>query len=511
MHQDLPFERLVQELNPERRTGAAPVFQVVFNFAESPVEPLGFSGLTLTPLRPESVFDAKYDLILAMSDAPDGLQSFLIYSLDLFDRPSMERLSEQLCGLAARVVEKPTARSPNSPQPFPTRSAGCEPRVPPGCARNGEKNWPVPAAGPPYGKPHRGASIMKTRRSMTKKGPGAARRRSVSVSSEQMIRRSYLAPEQTLPLVLEAAAETLDPVAWAAANAGFVERELVAHGAILFRNFGLGSSDDFERFSRTVLPERVNYVEGSSPRISTGEKVYTSTEYPAGEFVSLHNELSYAHKWPSKLMFFCDVEPGEGGETPIADSRKVLQRLRPELVERFRDRGVRYVRNLHGGRGAGLSWQTVFETEDKDFVESYCQEGEIRYRWTEGGGLWTEQYRPAVRRHPQTGDEVWFNQVDQWHPSNLKDEAAQVLLSSHDPEALPIWSTYGDQSHFEEDDLEEIRRAFDEVMVRFPWRRGDALLVDNMLAAHGRMPFSGPRRVLVAMGDSAVNHRGSAL
>ncbi len=345
---------------------------------------------------------------------------------------------------------------------------------------------------------------MKTKGSMKKKGPGAVRRRAVTVSTEDMVRKSYLAPEQTLPLVVEAATEGLDVIGWAAANREWVERELLAHGAILFRNVGLEDSAAFERFSRTVLPHRVNYVEGSSPRISTGEKVYTSTEYPAEEFVSMHNELSYAHKWPSKLIFYCDVQPAEGGETPIADSREVLRRLAPDLVERFRQRGVRYVRNLHGSRGAGLSWQTVFETEDRDFVERYCTEGDIRFRWTDNGGLWTEQLRPAIRRHPVTGDEVWFNQVDQWHPSNLTAEAARVLLASHAVEDLPIWSTFGDQVAFDDAELAQIRQVFDDVMVRFPWRQGDALLVDNMLAAHGRMPFVGPRRVLVAMGESGL-------
>lgn len=334
------------------------------------------------------------------------------------------------------------------------------------------------------------------------KGPGAVRRQAVSVLSAELVRRSYLAPGQTLPLVLEATGDPFDPVSWAQHNAALMASDLTAHGAILFRNFGLGSAEEFERFSRTVLPYRVNYVEGSSPRMSVSDKVYTSTEYPADQFISMHNELSYAHKWPSKLIFYCAVAAQEGGETPIADSREVLRRLSPGLVERFRGKQVRYVRNLHGGRGAGLSWQTVFETQDRGFVEGYCRDGAIDLVWSSAGGLRTEQVRPAIRRHPVTGDEVWFNQVDQWHPSNLEPET-QALLASQDPETLPIWSTFGDGERFEVGELDEIRQAFAEVMVRFRWQVGDALLVDNMLVAHGRMPFSGPRRVLVAMGDSA--------
>ena len=352
-------------------------------------------------------------------------------------------------------------------------------------------------------------SIKPSKPSLQKKGPmkkglAGARRRTVSVSTEDMVKRSYLAPGQTMPLVLEGATGSLEPIAWASHNRQSIEDDLVAHGAILFRNFGLKSEEDFQTFSRTLIPQRANYVEGSSPRISTGEKVYTSTEYPADQFVSMHNELSYAHKWPSKLIFFCHTAPPKGGETPIADSREVLRRLPEELVERFRQKEVRYVRNLHGGRGAGLAWQTVFESDDKDFVESYCREGEIQFAWNDEGGLWTEQHRPAIRRHPITGEEVWFNQVDQWHPSNLEEEVARVLLASHEPEELPIWSTFGEGTAFEDWEMEAVRKAFEDTMVRFPWQQGDALLVDNMLAAHGRMPFEGPRRILVAMGESGL-------
>lgn len=331
----------------------------------------------------------------------------------------------------------------------------------------------------------------------------APRRRAVDVSGEALVKMGTFAPGQLLPLVVEPLMDgDLDLTEWVRNHLELVERKLLEHGAILFRGFGMSGVAPFEAFARVVAPELVNYVEGSSPRIMLGEKVYTSTEYPPEYFVSLHNELSYAHRWPGKLLFFCAVEPHEGGETPIADSRQILRCLSPELRERFLRKGVKYVRNLHGDRGAGLSWQTVFETDDRARVEEYCREGGIELAWKDDGGLWTSQVRQAVATHPRTGEQVWFNQVDQWHPSNLGEEVARALTATTREEDLPISAYHGDGSPLAVADLEEVRQAYRDGMVTFPWRQGDVLVVDNMLVAHGRMPFTPPRRVMVAMGDS---------
>lgn len=334
---------------------------------------------------------------------------------------------------------------------------------------------------------------------------GASRRRGINVSGEALVKMETFAPGQPLPLVVEPLMSgDLDLTEWVRNNLELVERKLLEHGAILFRGFGMSNVKDFEAFARVIAPELANYVEGSSPRIMLGDKVYTSTEYPPEYFVSLHNELSYAHRWPGKLLFFCAVEPREGGETPIADSRKVLQRLSPQLLERFTAKGVKYLRNLHGGLGAGLSWQTVFETSDRARVEEYCREGGIEIAWKDDGGLWTSQVRQAVTTHPRTGEQVWFNQVDQWHPSNLGEEVARALIATTREEDLPISAYHGDGSPLAAEDLDEIRQAYRDVMVTFPWRQKDVLVVDNMLVAHGRMPFTPPRRVMVAMGDSPL-------
>lgn len=331
---------------------------------------------------------------------------------------------------------------------------------------------------------------------------GSRRRQAVQISDEQLVETGLLAPEQPLPLVVRPRLEGVDLSEWVQGHRELVDRHLATHGGLLFRGFAVGSVEKFEAFAKAATGQLVDYVEGSSPRILLGERVYTSTEYPPKYFVSMHNELSYAHRWPAKIMFFCLHEPESGGETPIADSRRVLERIEPEVRRKFAEKGVKYVRNLHGGQGAGLAWQTVFETDDRAAVDDYCRAGGIEHRWKDDGGLWTSQVRPGVIRHPVTGEEVWFNQADQWHPSNLEPEVRDALLRTTPEDELPINAYFGDGSPLDPAELAHVREVFGEVMVAFPWRQGDVLLLDNTLAAHGRMPFTGPRKVLTAMGDS---------
>lgn len=328
------------------------------------------------------------------------------------------------------------------------------------------------------------------------------RRRTVQVSQENLIRTRYFSPDQPLPLVVEPNVADVALGAWASKNLDWIEQNLLKHGGLLFRGFKVDSPEAFSSVVNTICPDLLNYVEGSSPRIVVHDKVYTSTEYPPEYFVSMHNELSYAHKWPSKIFFFCLKAAPTGGETPIADSRLVLQRIDPKIRERFEQKRLIYRRKLHGGRGAGLAWQTVFETDDKAKVEAYCREGNIHFEWTADGGLRTSQTRPAVITHPKTGEKVWFNQVDQWHPSNLEDEVRKGLLATTAVDDLPIYSTFGDGAPLDDAELDHVRQVFRDTLVAFPWQEGDVLIGDNTLIAHGRMPFEGPRRVLVAMGGA---------
>jgi alpha-ketoglutarate-dependent taurine dioxygenase len=280
----------------------------------------------------------------------------------------------------------------------------------------------------------------------------------------------------------------------------YFEDNHLRYGGVLFRGFNVNTPSSFKRVAGEIGGNLLSYTDGNSPRKKLGGGVYTSTEYPPDYFISLHNELSYSHQWPSRLFFGCIMAPTKGGETPIADSRLILRTLDPAIVEEFSRKKIKYLRNLHSGKGMGPSWQETFETTDKLVVEKYLREGSLDFKWNEDGGLRLSQVRDAIAYHPKTGEPVWFNQADQFHLSTHPKEVSEAMMKiCSTTDDLPQNATFGDDTPMSVPMLDEIRRTVMSCAVLFPWSEGDVLVIDNMLTCHGRMPFEGPRKIVVSM------------
>jgi alpha-ketoglutarate-dependent taurine dioxygenase len=328
-------------------------------------------------------------------------------------------------------------------------------------------------------------------------GPRMKARKEITLSQAELVRESFF-DNSELPVVFRPAVEGLSLTQWAQDNIELINERLAKIGAVLLRGFRTPSIEEFEEFLNIAAGELVEYSYRSTPRAQVSGRIYTSTEYPAHQSIPLHNEMSYTRQWPMVLGFLCVQPAAEGGETPIADSRKVLARIDSEIRERFARLKVRYVRNY--GDDLDLSWPDVFQTSDPVAVEEYCKAAGIEWTWKTGERLRTEQVCQAVATHPCTGEEVWFNQAHLFHVSSLEPEVRQALLDTA-AEELPRNTLYGDGSLIEDDDLAQVRAAFESEAVIFPWERGDVLLVDNMLVAHGRQPYQGQRRIVVGMGQ----------
>ena len=323
------------------------------------------------------------------------------------------------------------------------------------------------------------------------------KRRTVNLPRE-LVQFEYLSTGETLPLVLQPTVDDVDLTDWAADNQEWLENQLAKHGAILFRGFEIDTPAVFERFGLKICRDLFN-ENSEHPRQSISGNVYTPVFYPAEQKLLWHNENSFNHQWPRKILFGCQQPAQQGGETPIVDSRKVFEQIHPKIRQRFIDKQVMYIRNYRDG--LGLNWQTVFQTTNPAEVEATCRQALIDYEWKTEERLCTRAVRPAVVKQPKTGEMTWFAQLLHWHPACLPPQVRQSLQAAFGEEDLPRNCYYGDGSVIEDRVIDQVLAVYQQLEVSFSWQRQDVLLLDNLLTAHARNPFIGERKLLVAMGE----------
>ncbi|GAB3350948.1 TauD/TfdA family dioxygenase [Lysobacter tyrosinilyticus] len=305
-------------------------------------------------------------------------------------------------------------------------------------------------------------------------------------------------PKEHHPIVITPAAgaslETLGQ--YLQDNRELLQQQLLRHGGILFRGFELGSAEDFRACSERLGARSFDYVGGNSPRTRVSPDVYTSTEYPATETISLHNEMSYLPSWPTRLFFFSLIPASSGGQTSLAHSVDVLRAVPEETVRKLRDKKIKYIRNFQPDIPLGKSWQATYQTENRADVEAIVAGQGSTCEWTAKGGLRVSTVCDAFTSHPQTGEEVWFNQAEQWHPSAMNPAMRGMFEKMVGKGNLPHECEYGDGEPLTDEEMATVRRALDDNKLLFDWQRGDLLMIDNLLMMHGREPFKGERKTL---------------
>ncbi|QUQ67505.1 TauD/TfdA family dioxygenase [Kutzneria sp. CA-103260] len=303
------------------------------------------------------------------------------------------------------------------------------------------------------------------------------------------------APPMIVTPELPTLADALDWLRWADDD---LRAETRSHGVLYLRGLPVRDVQDFGAVRDHLIQRRTPYREKATPRRSYGDDVFSSTDLPPAQPIRMHNENSYTLDFPGTLVFCCLTAPAEGGATPVADCRAVLRDMPEHLVRRMRSSGWALRRNYSDL--VSLDWRTAFAADHSAQVEEYCAENLIATRWS-GEHLSTSQVRAGLITHPRTGDEVWFNHLAFWNSWSLDEEIRESLVDEFGQDGLPFETSFGDGEPVTKEDLAAIDAAYVDATMRRSWQPGDVMVVDNILAAHGREPFRGDRRIVVAMGD----------
>ncbi len=313
------------------------------------------------------------------------------------------------------------------------------------------------------------------------------------------IELGFVKPGQQLPLVITAKQATLDINEWGKRNKSQIADLIKVYGGLLFRGFAGAQGGEFERFIADVSDSALQYTERTSPRSVVDGNIYTSTDHPQDKEIFLHSEQSYNLQFPLRIFFYCDTPAKVGGTTPIADARKIYQRIDPQIRAQFERKHYRYSRYFWPMMG--MTWQHAFQSDDKNVVEQYCADNQINYQWMPDGGFKTYQVRPPVAVHPVSGEKCWFNHCTFFHISTLDADTQDMLTCSFSEDELPNNTYYGDGSTIEPEVMDALRAAYEAEKVDYQWQQGDILMLDNMMVTHGRGTFEGERKILVGMSE----------
>ncbi|WP_439862472.1 amino acid adenylation domain-containing protein [Pseudomonas antarctica] len=465
-HQDLPFDMIVEAASRPRQRGLNPLVQVLFVMNNLSVQSGQMDGIEVEVLPSRGGY-SKFDMALFIDEDAGGLHGTWQYASDLFEQQRIESFIDAWTGILQQIVCDPNIQLGDISMPTDTL---------------GQTSAPVP----PAIKADKLGKFLKKSQSRTDKPAGA------------LMRESLMVPGQDFPLLMEPTDPGLDLVAWIKENRALVEEKLARHAGILFRGFALRDIHDFEAFAEAVQPGLYGQY-GDLPKKEGGKNTYRSTPYPEKKMILFHNESSHQDRWPRKQLFFCEQPSPVGGATPVVDCRQMYLKLPVAIRERFEDRGLLYVRTF--ADKLDVSWQHFFKTDVRADVEARCRAAGIEWTWLDNDELQIRTPCPAIIRHPVTGEKTFFNQVQLHHIFCLDPDVREDLLALFGEQRMPRHVYYGDGSPIEDEVMALVGELYEACAVRFDWHKGDVILLDNMLAAHARDPFEGPRKIVVAMGE----------
>jgi len=275
------------------------------------------------------------------------------------------------------------------------------------------------------------------------------------------------------------------------------------HGAVLLRGFELTTAEDFGEVVLGLKLENMPYVGGAAVRRNiVGDFVFTANESPPSQPIPFHHEMAQVSNPPRYVMFYCEIAPDSGGETPIIISRKVqefFETNHPQVAEKVAAQGVRYVRTMPEEddvtSAIGRSWKNTFLVNSVDEAEAKMRSMGTEWEWLPNGDLKTiTNVVPAVRGEPLTNRRTFFN--------SIVAAFTGWVDARNDPTKSVV---YADGSPIEADAILSVAEYMKRERAIIPWHKGDVLIVDNSVTMHSRNTYDSPRRVLASVARQALS------
>ncbi len=302
-------------------------------------------------------------------------------------------------------------------------------------------------------------------------------------------------------IVNDGSVGTLDQATtWISENLSSLKKELSSTGAILFRGFPVTNAESYDAFFSAFNYANFTYKESLSNavRINHTELVFTANEAPKDVEIFLHNEMAQTPIYPSIISLFCENAAEKGGATALCRSDSVYDQLaqkEPELTDKLERLGIKYTTTMpkedSPESGQGRSWRSTLGVKSVDQAEDKLRSLDYSWRWGEDGSLVAQTAALPAIKTLEGGRKVFFNQIVAAYQGwkGVKEDPSCALC-------------FGDDSAFPVSFLENVVSIAKSLSFDLEWQDGDVAIVDNHLAMHGRLPYSGERKrkVLVVLG-----------
>ena len=270
-----------------------------------------------------------------------------------------------------------------------------------------------------------------------------------------------------------------------------VHHKLEVERAALLRNTGMTELSQMQAWAGLLGLQQMDYAGGTGHRKALGDGVLSVGIEPHYTNIEPHCEMSFWTYYPRYILFGCVEIPATGGETVIADNRRVTDEVWvTKTGQKIFENGIRYIRNFSDDNypdciPSTKSWQGNFGFSNRDELVDFCREKNWQLLQREDGSVQISYPEVGFEYDSRTGINLLFTSMarlgrafDNWPPYNGLPN-----------EQRPYHVTYADGSEFSSEDLDTLNSIFARHSIPVQWQPGDIAVLDNITWPHARPPY----------------------